>query len=311
MGDDHHETYGFKMSQPLNIAFIGNPNSGKTSLFNALSGLNQKVGNFPGVTVEAKIVNLQGEFGKQIKLIDLPGAYSLFPVSEDEKILNQCLSQTDHPYYPDIALYVADVRLLDKQLLLLTQINDLGIPMLICLTNIDHVDPETVGYWKNLLAEKFNTIVFPVSNRTGENQAEIKKWILQADVLKIENKSAALIDYNYERLQSIGLNSLPNPNENARNVFKSTQQIKSNTAQYSDFIRFQIQDTMERYQHIDGWITESIGTNDHQNKKYKSLFTAKVDRILTHPVLGLAIFMGILFVIFQMIFSLHNGPWML
>jgi len=308
MGDDSNETFGSKMSQPLNIVFIGNPNSGKTSLFNALSGLNQKVGNFPGVTVEAKIVNLQAEFGKQIKLIDLPGAYSLFPVSEDEKILNLCLCHTDHPYYPDIALYVADIRLLDKQLLLLTQINDLGIPMVICLTNIDHVDPENVEYWKNLLEKKFSSKVFPVSNRTGENQAEIKKWILRADLQSVENSRSVIINYDKERLQSIGLNISPNPNDNARCVFKSSQHIKSKTPFYSDFIRFQIQDTMERYQHIDGWIAESTSSTKNHTTKYKSLFTAKVDRILTHPVLGLVIFMGILFVVFQMIFSVAQWP---
>ncbi|MBK7695656.1 MAG: 50S ribosome-binding GTPase [Saprospiraceae bacterium] len=138
------------------IAFVGNPNCGKSSLFNLLTGLNQKVGNFPGVTVDGKNALYKSSSGKTLELIDLPGAYSLYPISMDESILSRALIYESDANHPDAVIYVADIRFLDKQLMMLTQVLDLGLPVLICLTNTDLYHPVMTEAWVKLLEEKPN-----------------------------------------------------------------------------------------------------------------------------------------------------------
>ena len=121
------------MSTMKKIGIVGNPNSGKSSIFNILTGLNQKVGNFPGVTVDSKEGLLELLDGTTVNLIDFPGAYSIFSNSSDEFVMTKSLVNPNDPHYPDAILYVADIRNLDKQLLLLTHILDLEFPVIVCL----------------------------------------------------------------------------------------------------------------------------------------------------------------------------------
>ena len=125
------------MSKPFNIALIGNPNSGKSSLFNALTGLNQKISNYPGVTIDKKTGTVQLSTGDRIGLIDFPGVYSLYPNSSEERIVVQALTNPQGPDYPDAIIYVAASTELDKHLLLATQLKELNIPMVLCLTMMD------------------------------------------------------------------------------------------------------------------------------------------------------------------------------
>src|SRR5215210_4157043 len=117
------------------ILMAGNPNSGKSTLFNLLTGLSQKVGNYPGVTVEKKTGSIELGLEKEITLLDLPGAYSMYPSSKDERIvIHQFLAKDPRP---DLILYVADLSQLEKQILLLTQIIDLGFPVILALNMAD------------------------------------------------------------------------------------------------------------------------------------------------------------------------------
>ena len=113
------------------IALIGNPNSGKSSLFNHLTGLRQKTGNFPGVTVERRSGVLRLPDGALIRLVDFPGTYSLYPTSLDERVVFDVLSNPGCEDYPDLVIYVADALRLDQHLLLLSQIRDLGLPVIL------------------------------------------------------------------------------------------------------------------------------------------------------------------------------------
>ena len=117
------------------VILAGNPNSGKSTLFNLLTGLSQKVGNYPGVTVDRKTGNMPLTPNLEATILDLPGAYSMYPSSKDERIVvRQFLSE---PQQPDLIIYVADVSQLEKQILLLTQLRDLGYPMILALNMID------------------------------------------------------------------------------------------------------------------------------------------------------------------------------
>ena len=126
------------MSNPiLHIALVGNPNSGKTSLFNALTGLNQKVGNFPGVTVDKKTGELALEDNRKTILIDLPGTYSLYPRRADEWVAYKVLMNADAENKANLVLLVADASNLKRNLLFCSQIIDLKIPVVVALTMND------------------------------------------------------------------------------------------------------------------------------------------------------------------------------
>ena len=119
------------------VALLGNPNSGKSSLFNQLTGLNQKVGNFPGVTVEKNTGTCQLENGEKLKIIDLPGSYSLYPRSLDEYAVFETLVDQDNPEHPDVAIVIIDASNIKRNLLLFTQVADLGIPTILVLNMLD------------------------------------------------------------------------------------------------------------------------------------------------------------------------------
>ena len=124
------------MQRRFTIALVGNPNSGKSSLFNVLTGLNQKVGNFPGVTVDKKTGVCKLPDGEVINIIDLPGTYSLYPKSADEQVTYEVLLDPQNEDRPDMILVIADASNLKRNLLFCSQIMDLGIPVVVALTII-------------------------------------------------------------------------------------------------------------------------------------------------------------------------------
>lgn len=145
----------------MRIALVGNPNSGKTSLFNKLTGLRQQTGNFPGVTVEMKSGTMVLSEGQSIELVDLPGAYSLYPTSNDERIVVDVLSNPEDHSFPDAILYVADVTNLEKHLLLLTQIKDLGFPCLLALNMSDLVEKKVSKLMKKNFPKRWKCPLSP------------------------------------------------------------------------------------------------------------------------------------------------------
>ncbi|MBK9108452.1 MAG: 50S ribosome-binding GTPase [Saprospiraceae bacterium] len=173
----------------LKLALIGNPNSGKSSVFNALTGLHQKVGNYPGVTVEVHSGVIKGLHHEPIEIIDFPGAYSLHSNTSDEFLLTQALLDEKASFQPDAILYIADIQLLDKQLLLLTQIIDLKIPVLVCLSNCDQVDQKTIDVHKRFMEQKLLCKTIPVSTKTALNLELLKTEIKNLRAF-IENASA-------------------------------------------------------------------------------------------------------------------------
>jgi ferrous iron transport protein B len=149
------------------IALIGNPNAGKSSLFNSLTGLNQKTGNFPGVTMEKLTGIWELEPKRPVEILDLPGIYSIYPKSIDEELVINILGDPQHPDFPDMAIVVADASNLKRNLLLFSQVRDLGIPTVLALNMIDVAENE--GYVINSikLARELNVEVAEVNAKKG------------------------------------------------------------------------------------------------------------------------------------------------
>ena len=156
------------------IALIGNPNSGKTSLFNQLTGLNQKVGNFPGVTVDKKTGTFVLADGGNIKVLDLPGTYSIYAKSSDEQVVTDILIDPTNKNYPDILVVIVDASNLKRNLLLLSQAIELGIPTVLALNMVDLADRMGKGVISSALEEEYQVPVVSINARQGEGISELK-----------------------------------------------------------------------------------------------------------------------------------------
>jgi ferrous iron transport protein B len=165
------------MQVPINIALVGNPNSGKSSLFNALTGLNQKVGNFPGVTVDKKTGTSEIVPGLSANIIDLPGTYSLYPKSADEYVTYDVLINQQSSDTPKLVIIVADASNLKRNLLFCSQIIDLKIPVIIALTMMDIARKKGVEIDLDGLERELGVPVVSINPRKNKGITEIKKTI--------------------------------------------------------------------------------------------------------------------------------------
>ena len=185
------------MSKSINVALFGNPNTGKTSIFNALTGLSQKVGNYPGITVEKKEGISKLDRINIGYILDLPGTYSLNASSMDESVVVNLLLNKKNKDYPDVAVLIADVENLKRNLLLFTQLKDLGIPTLLVINMSDLMSQKGISLNIPLLEKKLETKIALVSTRKNEGLDELKKLII-----------------NYRQLPTQPLISLRSINEN-------------------------------------------------------------------------------------------------
>jgi len=157
---------------PLHIVLVGNPNTGKTTLFNTLTGQNQKVSNLPGTTIEEK------NDGTRVNITDLPGTYSLYPNGEDEQITTQfLLHHSDHKI--DAIVFVADASNLERNLLLYTQIADLGIPTIIALNMLDVLEQKHIAIDLEKLSVELQALITPINARNGNGIKQLKNTILK------------------------------------------------------------------------------------------------------------------------------------
>lgn len=260
----------------MQIALLGNPNTGKSSIFNLLTGMRQHVGNFPGVTVDKKtgVLALNGE---NHTLIDYPGTYSIYPRSADEEVVYDTLYYPTAPEYPDVAVVVVDASNLRRNLFLYSQIYDLGIPTVMILNMSDLALKNGVELDLEKLQNHFPNAIFVTSNaRVGLGKERIFNAISEA----IENKKRAK---QYPRA-----GFLPNfiPAE------------KLDLAQ-------QEREAEERYKLINQ-LVKTVETK--RTKKTEDTWTNKLDKIFIHPVWGYLIFAGVLMIIFQFIFAFASIP---
>ncbi|GAL60650.1 ferrous iron transport protein B [Algibacter lectus] len=165
------------MSKQINVALIGNPNTGKTSVFNALTGLNQKVGNYPGITVEKKEGVCKLPRGVKAHIIDLPGTYSLNASSLDESVVIELLLNKNDKDYPDVAVVVSDVENLKRNLLIFTQIKDLEIPTILVINMSDRMKYKGISLDIDYLEKQLQTKIALISTRKNIGIDRLKELI--------------------------------------------------------------------------------------------------------------------------------------
>lgn len=300
----------------LKIALAGKPNSGKSSLFNQLTGLNQKIGNFPGVTVDKRTGFCALDEYTQAEIIDLPGTYSLYPRTLDEKVVAEIFADKKSSSYPDRVVLVADATNLKNCMLLLTQLIDLKLPTVLALNMMDLAAKSGQSIDILSLESNLKVPVVMINARTGQGIDELKiilkkpvdassKTIFTIDdeikpiVAKIRNHFNLDSDYEaYQYLQQTDNLVFLTPDE--RNYIKSE-------ARANDFFphKYQGAETVTRYGFIQDLLNKVIlKTSDPEWKK----FSYRIDKVLTHKVWGYLIFFSVLFLIFQSIFAWAQIP---
>jgi ferrous iron transport protein B len=167
----------------INIALVGNPNTGKSSLFNALTGLQQKTGNYPGITVDKYLGVLKATSGDTIHLIDLPGTYSLLPSSLDEEVTFQTLTNNNEPDYPQAIIYIADASQLKKNFPLLIQLQQLKIPLIFVLNMEDEAKKNNLQIDIEGLKKELRIPIFSTNARKGVGTSTLKKYLINLDYL--------------------------------------------------------------------------------------------------------------------------------
>ena len=297
----------------LKVALVGNPNSGKSSLFNHLTGLNQKVGNFPGVTVDKKTGKSKLPNGLIAEITDLPGTYSIYPKSADEQIVFDYLFNKKSSDYPDLLLIVVDSSNLKRNLFLFSQLYDLGIPCVLVLTMSDVATDQGVVVNAETLSDLLKVPVLEVNARTGKNLFRLKQLLVSPP----EASGKAIFDahafapYVTERLKKeLGLEN----SYEALQVAHQFAHLSSLTKEQQKKIReilekegfnsraMQISETMNRYAVVDSIVKEATSGDTVET------FSDKLDRVLTHRVWGYVIFFALLFSLFQAVFSWASVP---
>ncbi|WP_203295241.1 ferrous iron transport protein B [Luteirhabdus pelagi] len=303
------------MARQINVALIGNPNTGKTSVFNRLTGLNQKVGNYPGITVEKKQGVCKLDRGLKAHIIDLPGTYSLNASSVDENVVIELLLNKNDKDYPDVAVVVADVENLKRNLLLFTQIKDLGIPTVLAINMADRMKRKAISLDIEALEKQLETKIALVSSRKNEGFGYLKELITDYNLLSTKpclNASSIAPEY-FDRLRTafpkqdlyklwLVITQDVNFGKLDRNELKGVASFQ--TESESNLKRLQQKETIARYQFINNILKETL-TIDTANAKD---FQSRLDRILMHKVWGYVIFFGILLLIFQAIFDWSSYP---
>ena len=303
------------MSKQINVALIGNPNTGKTSVFNSLTGLNQKVGNYPGITVEKKEGICKLPRGVKAHIIDLPGTYSLNASSLDENVVIELLLNKNDKDFPDVAVVVSDVENLKRNLLLFTQIKDLEIPCILVINMSDRMAYKGIQLDIPYLEKELQTKIALISTRNKIGIGNLKELISNyKDLSTTPCLSASEIDQDYfDKLRKAFPNQLlyklwlvitqdVNFGKTDRNEIDAINSFK--TKSKGDLKRLQQKETIKRYQFINN--TLKIGqTIDLKTAKDLRI---KLDRILTHRVWGYLIFGIILLTIFQVIYDWAQVP---
>ena len=253
----------------MKIALLGNPNTGKSSVFNLLTGLRQQVGNFPGVTIEKKTGNFKLSDQKH-QVTDFPGTYSLYPHSLDEEIVCQVLTDPEHQYFPELAIVVVDASNLERNMLLFTQLYDLKIPLVLVLNMWDIAEKNNIKIDINALKSFFpGTQIITMNARIGLGKDRLLSAISSLDLNQ----------------NNISFHEGPFPCA-----------IEDKDAQKKELL--------ERYEKL-SLLLKKV---ENKTSSIKDSFSRKLDKVLVHRFWGYFIFLAILLIIFQFIFTFATIP---
>ena len=303
------------MKREFKVALIGNPNTGKSSIFNALTGLRQKVGNYPGITVEKKTGICQLSEDLSAKLIDLPGAYSLNTTSLDESVAVEILLNKRDADYPDVVVVIAEVENLKRNLLLFTQIKDLGIKTILAINMSDRMSALGVALDVSALEKALDTRISLISTRKNSGIDALKQLLVEHEslsensVLDINKVDLAYFEGLKKTYPKISLYKLWLAITQDVNFMPIERQSIADQSGFStkskeELKRMQHRETVLRYQYIN----EALKQGYEKDFSKADGFQGLLDRLFTNKVWGYLIFFVILFSIFQVIFDFSSYP---
>ncbi|MEO8765574.1 MAG: ferrous iron transport protein B [Ginsengibacter sp.] len=308
-----------KLNTQLHIALVGNPNSGKSSLFNSLTGLNQKVGNFPGVTVDKKTGSSSISEKISATIIDLPGTYSLYPKRNDEWVSYKVLLDEDPSVKAGIIILVADASNLKRNLLFCSQIIDLKRPVIVALTMMDIAKKNNIQVDIPGLERELGILVIPVNPRKNKGISQLKKAISQTlenihniperDFINAVSLAPAAIKGVQQLFPEISnyraIHYLINHENFAleQPVQEAIEKIEA-SCNFSPS-KTQAEEILLRYSKIKTIMQQTVVETDPLQK---ALFTQRLDDILLHRTWGYVILLLVLFLLFQSIFVIAQYP---
>lgn len=302
-------------TKSYSVALVGNPNVGKTTIFNRLTGLRQKVGNYPGVTVDKRRGPMQIQ-GAHISIIDLPGTYSIYPNTEDEIVVHRVLNGLDEENQPDFVLAIVDMSNLERGLFLVSQVMDLGLPLAIVLNMEDTAEAQGIVVKTHQL---YKALGVPIIQCNARNDKSLKGI---EDVITKKGFAKPQPFLNTEDLLPSSLAETISKEFNLKNPYQAFQLIRFQDSEMllkkyqKDFIKdkvaeaqfdldkAQVAETQLRYQAIQQILGVCIEYKDVTTKK----LTQKLDKIFLHRIGGYVVFLGILLLIFQAIFAWSTVP---
>ena len=323
------------MNNLPHIALVGNPNSGKSSLFNQLTGLKQKVGNFPGVTVDKKTGLCRLDDTLTAEIIDLPGTYSLYPKSPDERVVTDVLLNPNGPLRPDVVVVVVDAANLKRNLLLYTEVKDLGLPVVLVLNMLDMAEAQGLRISQVTLSRRLHAPVVGINARTGKGidllKAQLARTLAAQAVpggtapgepVPAESPEpfhfVAAAGYAPELVERIrgrfGIHNdyaayqYAHQGEAAAFLESDDRQQLGRWREELGFEgkSLQASETVARYETIRRIVDEAVQSRPAHERT--ETFSGKLDKILLHRYGGVAVFMAILFLMFQAIFAWAQVP---
>lgn len=307
------------IKESIHIALVGNPNSGKTSLFNCLTGLNQKVGNFPGVTVDKKTGGTSISEEMNAEIIDLPGTYSLYPKRLDEWVSYKVMLGQDKEIAADVFVVVVDASNLKRNLLFASQVIDLKKPLVLALTMVDLAKKKGIKIDMAELERELGIPVVSINPRKQKGIPQLKKIIEQTALQLYQAPARDFVDNR--QLASVAVDEVKHLfpaisdyaavhmliNHEGFELEANTQETIENIERRNEFnpTKTQANEILQRYGRIKHIMQVAVSEPDPLQR---SFFTDKLDDILLHRRWGYLILLGVLFLLFQSVFLLAQYP---